>query len=277
MTSGQPTEPRMQSPRVGGVWTFWAPKSEEYLVGAVLDTGETDILLAPLVADTDWAGDADVALAKDVLGYEALVLIWSVGWVLLEQAAEPVGMLSEEQVGGLTEAHEAWAEGRPIPNPAGPAIVVGQDPRKDAQAARADDLRAFFEPWALLQVEDELGPVVKGRREELGIDLERWSEELKVDAKIWRAFERAEADPDATIPTKALSRALVAVDLLVSLRVLELAGESVRRHHEAPEQGFAKARRRRGARRAARRDPAAAEEAAARYMEALAKELGLWR
>jgi hypothetical protein len=275
MTSGRPTEPTMQSPQVGGVWTFWAPKSDEYLVGAVLDTGETDILLAPLLADTDWAGDADVALAKDVLGYGALALIWLVGRVLLEQAAEPVGILSEEQVQTLRAAHEAWVQGTPVANPAGPAIAGERDPRKDAQAARADDLRAYFEPWALLHLGDELGPVVRGRREELGIDLGTWSEELEVDARIWRAFEQAEADPDAMIPTKALRRALRSVDLLVSLRVVELAGESVRRHYEAPEQGVAKARRRRGARRGPRRDPAAAEEAAARYMEALAKELGL--
>jgi hypothetical protein len=277
MTPRQRTEPRISSLKVGGVWTFWAPKSDEYLVGAVLDTGETDILLAPLLADTDWAGDTDVALSKAVLGYEALGLIWLVGWVLLEQAAEPVGMLSEEQVGLLKAAYEVWTEGGRIPNPAGPAIMGEKDPRKDAQAARADDLRSYFEPWALLQSEDELGPVVKGRREELGIDLRTWSAELEVDARTWEAFERAEADPNATIPTKALRRALEAADLLVSLRMLELAGESVRRHFEAPEQGVAKARRRRGARRTARRDPKAAEEAAARYTEALAKELGLWR
>jgi hypothetical protein len=275
MTSGQPTHPTMQSPKVGGVWTFWAPKTDEYLVGAVLDARETDILLAPLLADMKWAGEADVVLAQDLLGYEALALVWLVGRVLLEQTAEPVGMLSEEQVGDLMTAHAAWAEGRPIPNPAGPAIAGEKDPRKDAQAARADELRPYFEPWALLHQGDELGPVVKGRREQLGIDLGAWSEELEVDARIWRAFEGAEADPDATIPTKVLRRALVAVDLLGSLRVVELAGESVRRHYEAPEQGVAKARRRRGARRGSRRDRAAAEEAATRYMEALAKELGL--
>jgi DNA-binding XRE family transcriptional regulator len=275
MTSRPPTDPTPQSPKVGGVWTFWAPKREDHLIAGILDTSQTDIWLVPLLADTEWAADADVALAPDVLGYEALAPISSIGWVLLEQAAEPVGMLSEQHLRLLTDAREAFQANRRVPNPAGPAILSDEDPRKDAHHARQDDLGAYFDPWALLHSQNELGPLVKDRREHFGIDLETWADELDVDARTWRAFERGEADPDATIPAKALARALVSVDVLVSLRVLELAGESVRKHHQAPEPGAAKARRRRGVRRPLRHDPEAAEHAAGRYVRALAKELGL--
>lgn len=264
-----------QSPKAGGVWTFWAPKREDHLIAGILDTRQTDIWLVPLLADTEWAADADIALAPDVLGYEALAPISSIGWVLLEQAAEPVGMLSEQLLRSLTEAREAFESDRRVPHPAGPPILSDKDPRKDAHHAREDDLHAYFDPWALLHSQHELGPLVKDRREQFGIDLETWADELDVDARTWRAFERGEADPDATIPAKALARALVAVDMLVSLRMLELAGESVRKHHQAAELGAAKARRRRGVRRPLRHDPEAAEQAAERYMSALAKELGL--
>ncbi len=275
MTSRPPTDPTIQSPKAGGVWTFWAPKREDHLIAGILDVSQTDIWLVPLLADTEWAADADIALAPDVLGYEALAPICSIGWVLLEQAAEPVGMLSEQHLRLLTDAREAFEADRRVPNPAGPAILSDIDPRKDAHHAREDDLRAYFDPWALLHSQSELGPLVKGRREHFGIDLETWADELDVDARTWRAFERGEADPDATIPAKALARALVSVNVLVSLRVLELAGESVRKHHQAPEPGAAKARRRRGVRRPLRHDPEAAEQAAERYMRALAMELGL--
>jgi hypothetical protein len=275
MISRPPTDPTIQSPKAGGVWTFWAPKREDHLVAGILDASQTDIWLVPLLADTGWAADADIALAPDVLGYEALAPISSIGWVLLEQAAEPVGMLSEQHLRSVIDAREAFETDRRVPHPAGPAILSDKDPRKDAHHAREDDLRAYFDPWALLHSENELGPLVKGRREHFGIDLETWTDELDVDARTWRAFELGEADPDATIPAKALARALVSIDVLASLRVLELAGESVRKHHQAPEPGAAKARRRRGVRRPLRHDPEAAEQAAARYMSALAKELGL--
>ncbi len=266
-----------QDPKAGGVWTFWAPRSEEYLVGGVLEAGETDLLLIPLLAETDWAVDADVALRRDVLGYEALALVWAADRVLLEQAVEPVGVLSEEHLGGLTAAYQAYRVHGRVPKSAGPPILKSTDPRTAAQAARADDLHVFYDPWAQLQVDDELGPVMRARREQLGIDLDPWCETIDVGLREWVAFEQAKADPRTTVAVKAMKRALAGLQLLASRRVLELAGASVRRHHEDMEQadGNAKARRRRGVRQPVRRDPAAAEEAAQSYMQVLAKELEL--
>jgi len=274
---GPATQPSAHSPAAGGVWTFWAPRSEEYLVGAVLETAETELLLVPILATTDWAVDADISLQIDVLGYEALVPIWAGDRVLVEQAVEPVGMLSEKQMTALGEAYSAWTAGEPVADPAGPPIAGSSDPRTDAQAARADDLAVFYEPWVQLHRADELGPVVAARREELGIDAGAWADELDVETRSWLTFEHGDGDPSATIPVKALGRALDELELLASRRVLELAGESVRKNHEdaAGATGAVKARRRRGVRQKGRRDPEAAEAAAQSYMAELAKELGL--
>jgi hypothetical protein len=273
----EPTKAAGQPPKAGGVWTFWAPKSDEYLVGAVLEAGDEDLLLMPLLADVSWAAESDLLLSSDVLGYPALALIWAGDHVLLEQAVEPVGMLSEERLARLERAYDAFYGGEPLEDPAGPPVRSDEDPRPAAHAARADSLRVFYEPWAQLQAADELGPVLRARREEFGIDVHVWPERLDVDRRAWLAFEQAEADPSATVPVKALARALDELELLASRRVLALAGASVREHYVPVIQAteHAKARRRSGVRPRPRPDPAQANAAAEQYMEHLAKELGL--
>jgi len=264
-------------PIAGGVWTFWAPAIEEYLVGAVLDAGETDVLIVPLLEDASWSADADVVFAQDVLGYPALAPVWAGDHILIEQAAEPVGMLSEERLAHLLDAYDAFFAGEALSDPAGPPVLADADPRIDAHAAIADDLRPFYTPWALLQVADELGPVLAHRREELGLELADWSSDLDVDPRDWAAFEAGEADPYATIAVPAAAKAIYGLQLLVSRRVINLAHASVEAHHFAEEamKGVAMARRRRGVAPKARRDPAKAKAAAEKYAASLAKELGL--
>jgi hypothetical protein len=265
------------APRAGGVWTFWAPSSDEYLVGAVLDADDTELLIVPLLMESDWASEEDVLLPADILGYPAVAPVWAGDHVLVEQAAEAVDILSEEHVVGLQRAYDAFFAGESIAAPTGPPVLGEGDPRIDAHAATADDLRSFYAPWAMLQSADELGPVMAHRREELDIDLEPWSELVKVDAGDWSAFEAGKASPDERIPVTALGRAIRELGLLPSRRVVQLAHASVQAHgggdgvREAP----ARARRRRGVVPAEPRDPEAARAAADRFAAALAKELGL--
>jgi len=153
-------------------------------------------------------------------------------------------------------------------------VLADADPRIAAHAAIADDLRALYAPWAMLHVDDELGPVVAHQRAEL--DLE--PDEFGIEAKIWLAFEASEADPYAEISATIMARAIRRLGFVESVRVLDLAEASVRAHHEDDDvtAGHALARRRRGgASSRSRRRPQAADEAAQRYREALAKELGL--
>jgi len=260
-------------PRPGGVWTFWAPTSDEYVVGAVLEADATELLIIPLLMDTTWASEDYVVLSADILGYPALAPVWAADHVLSEQAAEPVDLLSEEHLAVLATAYDAFFAGEPLPQPGGAPVLGDQDPRVAAHAAIADDLRRLYAPWAMLQVADELGPVVAQRRAELGVGLE----ELGVEPKTWTAFEAGQADPYAHIPAKAMARAVRTLGLVASRRVLDLARASVRAHH--PGDGVtappAMARRRRGVAPRLRRDPEAARAAADRYADALAKELAL--
>src|SRR4051812_39284494 len=59
-------------PQVGEVWTFWAPASDEYVVGAVLDAADVELLIVPIFVEITFATEADVVLSEDVLGYSAL-------------------------------------------------------------------------------------------------------------------------------------------------------------------------------------------------------------
>jgi hypothetical protein len=264
-------------PRSGGVWTFWAPEAEEYVVGAVLDAGATDVLVMPVLGQTIWAAEADIGLSPDVLGYEALAAVWASDRLLIEQAVEAVGVLSEERVDQLAAGYDAFLAGETVPESAGPPVLADDDPRLAAHAALADGLRAFYRPWSLLHVADELGPVMEHRREDVGLELDEFSDRLDLAPAVWAAFETAQADPVQGVPVKALAQAVRDLDLLVSRRVLALADASVRAHHVPPAQtvGIAKARRRRGFRPRAKQEDPSAAEAAARYTAELARELGL--
>jgi hypothetical protein len=268
-------------PRPGGVWAFWAPKAEEYLVGAVLDAGETDVLVVPVLEQTIWAADADIGLSADVLGYKALAAVWASDRVLVEQAVEAVDVLSEEHVDQLAAGYDAFLAGVTIPESAGPPVLADDDPRLAAHAATADGLRAFYRPWALLNMADELGPVMEHRREDVGMALDEFSERLDLAPTVWAAFEAAQADPVQSVPVKALARAVRELDLVVSRRVLALADASVRAHYVPPAQavGIARARRRRGVTSRSRQGSRAATEeakaAAESYVARFAEELGL--
>jgi hypothetical protein len=269
------------SPRPGGVWTFWAPGAEEYLVGVVLEVGAADLLLMPVLEQTMWGADADIALSADVLGYTALAAVWASDRLLVEQAVEAVDVLSEEHVGQLTVGYDAFLAGETIPESAGPPVLTQDDPRLAAHAALADGLRAFYRPWLLLHVADELGPVMEHRREDVGLELEELSDRLDLAPAVWGAFETAQADPVESIPVKALAQAVRQLDLLASRRVLALADASVRAHHVSPARtvGIAKARRRRGVSSGTRRDhetaTQAADAAAESYVARFAEELGI--
>jgi hypothetical protein len=268
--SARPASP---APRVGGVWTFWAPDAQEYVVGAILEADATELLIVPVLLETSWAAEEDMVLSTDLLGYPALAPVWAADHVLAEQAAEAVDMLSETHLAAVTCAYDAFFAGEPLPEPGGPPILGDEDPRIAAHAAIADDLRKVYAPWAMLQVAEELGPVVAHRREELGVGLEMFD----VEPRDWRAFEAGMSDPAAAIPVKAMARAINALGLVASRRVLELARASVQAHHQAEgvAAASARARRRHGVTARSRRDPEAARAVADHYVEALAKEMGL--
>jgi len=264
-------------PEPGGVWTFWAPAMDEYVVAAVLESGADEVLIMPLLAETLWASEADIALDPGVLGYAALAPVWASDRVLVEQAVETVSVLSEQHLAALTAGYDAFYAGEPVADPGGAPVLSDEDPRLGAHAALADDLRPLYSPWSLLHVAEELGPVLGQRRDEVGFELEAWSEQLDVEPRIWRAFEAGEADPYAAVPVPKLGQAVRGLGLLRSRRVVELARASVLAHHseERVTAAAPQARRRRGVVPPRRRDPEAARAAADHYAAALEKELGL--
>jgi hypothetical protein len=272
----RPGEPA-QAVRPGSVWSFWAPESEEYLIGAVLDAAPVEMLIVPLLTETRWATESDVSLSIEVLGYPALAPVWAGDHVLAEQAAEPLNVLSEQTLDTLASGYQAIYAGQPLADPAGAAVLGPADPRVAAHAAIADELRPYFAPWSELQGSEELGPVLHARREDSGIDLEEWSEAIDVPPSTWTRFEDAELDPYAEIPTSAIAKAIRMLKLLPSERVVALAHASVEAHHvgQAAPPAVALARRRRGVAGRPLRDPQLAREAAERYAAALRGELGL--
>jgi DNA-binding XRE family transcriptional regulator len=268
---------RVSSPEPGVVWTIWAPRAEEYLVAAILEANEEDMLILPLLSEGRWASEADVELDPDVLGYRAIAPVWASDRVLVEQAVEAVDKLSETCLESLSAAFDAFIAGEPLQASTGPGILSDEDPRLHEQAAVADWLRSWYSPWGILQGAEELGPVLAARREELDIDQEGLSDELGVEPQTWAAFEAATADPRAAVAVRVMARAIGELEILPSRRVISLAESSVRAHNEGLDVSgpAAMARRMQGTRRTSRRDPEVVEAAAREYGAALEKELGL--
>ena len=261
------------APRPGDVWTFWSPNAAEYTVGTVLEADETEVLIVPVLMETGWASEVDVILEQDALGYEALLAVWAGDRVLREQTAEPVGVLSEGDFGLISSSYEAFFSSEPLPRPGGVPVASDDDPRLVAHAAAADTLRGLYEPWATLEVGDELGPVIAERRENVEFD----PDDIGINLRTWTRFEEGRADPYREIPPAKLAEAIELLGLLPSRRVLDLARASVCAHYvDDVLASPAKARRRRGVSGSGvRRRPEAAGEVADEYVAALAGHLGL--
>ena len=223
--------PAATTPPPGSVWSFWAPDTDEYLVGAVLSAAAVEVLVVPLLSETRWATENDIELPIHTLGYPALAPVWAADHVLTEQAVEPLNMLSEKDLRSLSDGYEAIYTGQSLAEPAGPAVLGAEDPRIAAHAAIADELSVYFAPWSELQDSEELGPVLHARREDAGIELEEWSENLDVDPGTWARFESAELDPHAAIPIAAMAKAVRLLKLIASERIVGLAHASVEAHH----------------------------------------------
>lgn len=260
----------------GAVWTIWAPEVDQYLVAAVLEATDEEALILPLLPWVSWASEADIELESEVLGYAAIAPLWAGDHVLAEQAVEAVDVLSESCFAILSRAYDAFFSGEPIDAATGVPILSDGDPRIEAQAAVADELRPWYLPWSSLQSAEELGPVMEQRRDELGVELDSLSEEVGVDSKAWRAFEAGESDPYATVPVSALARAVRRLRLVTSRRLISLAHASVLANNEGQSSTQpALARRRRGSKRKRSRDPDVVRAAADEYANSLAEELGL--
>lgn len=264
-------------PEPGGIWTIWAPEVDEYLVAAVLDASDEEALVLPLLPLASWAAEADVELDAAVLGYAAIAPIWASDRVLVEQAIEAVDVLSEELAASLIGAYDAFFAGERIDAKTGAPIINDSDPRLGVQAAIANDLGAWYLPWSMLQGAEELGPVIGQRRDELGIELEPWSEHLGIVSKVWRSFESGETDPYEAVPVATMARVVRELGFLSSRHLVALAESSVlnNNHGEDPAQPQARARRRRGSTRSSNRNIEVVQAAAKQYGASLAKELGL--
>jgi hypothetical protein len=265
-------------PEPGSVWTIWAPQVEEYLVGAVLEASEEEALILPLLPWVGWASEGDIELDSEVLGYSAVAPVWASDRVLAEQAVEPVDTLSEQWLEAFTAAYDHLFAGEALDESiAGAAIRSEDDPRLAAQAAFAEELRAWYLPWRMLQGSEELGPVVAERRAELEIDPEAWSEELGIESKTWCAFEAGRADPYETVPAPTMARAVQALGMVASRRLVSLVHRSVLANNEGLDASkpAAKARRQRGSTRRTARDETAVRAAADSYAASFAQELGL--
>jgi hypothetical protein len=249
-TSGPP-------PRPGDVCTFWAPTSDEYVVGAVLDADEVEMLVVPLLMDPSIATAEDMVLPADALGYPVLAPVWAADHVLAEQMAEVVDVLSEQRLAELGAAYDAFYAGEPLAQPGGPPVLGDQDPRVNAHAA----------------VADELGPVLGQRRTTLELDID----DLDVEPGPWSRFEAGKSDPCQEVSVRTIARVIRALRLVASRRIVQLAHASVLAHYQGEDvvPARALARRRRGIAPRPRSDPDAARQAADRYAAALAKELDL--
>jgi hypothetical protein len=167
--------------------------SDELLTAVVAKVGDDAVTVVPVSDRVELAGEWDLLLERDILGYEAMAELWNYGQVLPEQLVDVVAELSPEgwnEFKTLLRVVVAGGE-RPARSHVGAEIIAGTDPRLMFQDEESERMRPYLEPNLALAGVATLGQLVAHRREELGIaadELEQvslqrgWVEELERDA-----------------------------------------------------------------------------------------------
>jgi hypothetical protein len=171
------------------------------------------------------AGDWDMFLARDVLGYQVIAETWNHGRVLPEQIEETVTCLGPEtwaQLSGLLRAL-ASGEERPVGLEVGPAIVGSADPRLRFQDEESERVHAYWQPSLALAGAASLGQLVAHRRAEFRLASEDL-EGLSLQEPGWlEALERDELDIRTTLPVLTLAELMQRLRVRASKRLGRLA------------------------------------------------------
>lgn len=170
------------APALGAIHTVSAPTEDTYLLALVCDLSNEQATVFPISTEAHQAGDWDVILDTDVLGYVAMVEAWNPIDVLVEQLEEQLATTDPDPYLDLYDRALAGKE-VPLDVPDGPPLDTEDDPRHLFREYERERVRPYAEAARVVGLGDSLGEiiqVVRGERERdpedlataAGIDIE---------------------------------------------------------------------------------------------------------
>lgn len=280
LTPAQPISIWPGSLDLGTVLSAVVDHLDEYLVCVVVDADEQEAVVAPIAETQAYTTNWDLMIEEAVLGYPAMAEVWNTGTILVEQAAEIVGKLTEPLAEALEQLYDAMLENHSPPEhlPIGSPVLAERDPRLVFQRQELDRVRAYWMPSSLLAGAESFEPILRRRAQQMGVGLEDLDGRLQdcvQDNPHWvTSLSRGDIDLCASVPVKAMSRLVIELKLPKARKTIGLIGATVHancREASAP-QAAVHARRRRGKVRASKPTEDDRGKAAESYMEALVRD-----
>jgi transcriptional regulator with XRE-family HTH domain len=303
---GVPEAPLVWAPRsnpdagagVGAIHAVAAPGLDLYLLAFVVDLDDEQATIFPISDETHWAGDWDVIVDDELLGYPVLVEAWNTCEVARAQLREPLAVAADPLRESLLALYDRALAGEPAGDEVlqGPPLEHPSDPRHLFRERERERIARYNRQ--LLGDEDEednepadvaeqardpervlaqtLGEFVRGVREARGRELREIADEVDFAPASLARLERDEEDLRAHIPVASFIRLLSKLDIEPSDELYALTEQAATDNDRTPaaQRAPIAARRRSGLRARAAQAPEPVRRARAReYIEQLRARL----
>lgn len=237
-------------PGLGSVYAVRGPRSDEYLLAALVDWDGEEAVVVPLSDEVRNATDWDLLLEPELLGYRAMAEVWNHGTVLVEQLSEKIAELGE-RAAALEALYAAALDGDELATtlPVGPRILSEIDPRNTFQEQEGERAAVYWQPANQLAGVRSVFELVRVQRDELDIAPEELG---AVEPGALEQLEAGKLDIGNQVPVAALAELLKRLQVAASRRLEQLiAAAVVATYREPLETRMALPRRRRGMRKPA--------------------------
>ena len=283
---------------VGAIHAVAAPGLDLYMLAFIVDLDDEQATLFPISDETRWAGDWDVIVDDELLGYPVLVEAWNTCEVArvqlrdqLATAAQPLResllALYDRALAGEEPAGDEVLQGSSIERPSDPRHRFRERERERigrySRQLLGDEEEEDNEPGDVAEqvapnraLARTLGELVRGVREASGRKLREVADEVDLAPASLARLERDEEDLRAHVPVASFIRLLRELDVQPSDELYAATEQAATDNDRTPpaQQTAIAARRRSGLRARATQAPEPERRARAReYIEQLRARL----
>lgn len=203
------------APVIGAIQTINAPRHDVYLLGLVVDLTETQATVFPISTDVHQAGDWDVILDEDQLGYPAMVEAWNAVDLLAEQLIEQVATADPEPFIALYDSSLSGAEA-PTGIWQGPSLDISDDPRHLFREYERERVRPYAEPARVVTMGETLGEILYSIRSERALEHDELAIAAGIEPLCVTSLEEGRLDIRSSISVKDFGRLLWQLDVAPS-------------------------------------------------------------
>ena len=257
---------------VGAIHAIAAPDLDLLLLAVVIDLDDELATLFPLTDEVHMAGDWDVIVDDDLLGYPVVIEAWNTVEVPREQIRERLAVTGDGLQADLLDLYDRSLVGEASPDkiPQGPPLDRDDDPRHAFREQERERVARYAQPFEPMG----FGAMVKAARETRGIAVAELAERSELRPAVLQQLEADSVDLLEQVPVSMLARLLRELDVEPSEMLYSGLEDAATANLATQAAAPALARRRQGVRTARGQAPEAERRERARgYVEQIRARL----